>query len=397
MLDTVSTSLLVRRQGVGSFPEINKKCLPQKFLQLEPAGQRMQWPWEMLIGQARVCALCCSIKRLTVFDSSLAVVWHGFCPPQTKLPEIVEIESARARSSSVQVSIACFCMCLQFFVHMCATQFCKSKSIFYHVFNCAVLTRSTTRGAMAVKIEKVGRVARIILNQPEKMNAMTAQLVEDFGKVLESIHENAADFGAVLITGSGKAFSAGGDQKWLEQRRKDTPSRNSQIMHDFYHRFLAVRSLPLPVVAAINGPAVGAGMCLAMACDIRVAARTAKMGFPFVSLGLHPGMGATHMIASVAGYETAYRLLLTGDMVTGEEAKELRLVSQVQEDGPSAQAEALALAERIAAQSPVAVRTLVRSLRRKQEEGLEAALWREADARDLETWRRLQIGVSLVV
>lgn len=233
---------------------------------------------------------------------------------------------------------------------------------------------------MAVRLDKVGRVARIILNQPDKMNAMTAQLVEDFGQVLESIQLNASDYGAVVITGAGKAFSAGGDQAWLNQRCKDTPSRNSQIMHDFYHRFLAVRSLPLPVVAAINGPAVGAGMCLAMACDIRVASRSAKMGFPFVSLGLHPGMGATHMIASVAGYETAYRLLLTGDMITGEEAKELRLVSQLAADGPAAQADALALAERIAAQSPVAVRTLVRSLRRKQEEGLEAALWREADA-----------------
>lgn len=175
-------------------------------------------------------------------------------------------------------------------------------------------------GAMAVRLDKVGRVARIILNQPEKMNAMTAQLVEDFGQVLENIHSNASEYGAVVITGAGKAFSAGGDQTWLKQRCKDTAARNSQIMHDFYHRFLAVRSLPLPVVAAINGPAVGAGMCLAMACDIRIAAKTAKMGFPFVSLGLHPGMGATHMIASVAGYETAYRLLLTGDMINGEEA-----------------------------------------------------------------------------
>ncbi|CAJ1347868.1 unnamed protein product [Effrenium voratum] len=211
------------------------------------------------------------------------------------------------------------------------------------------------------------------------MNAMTSQLVEDFGQALATIKLNANDYGAVVITGAGKAFSAGGDQAWLKQRCQDTPSRNSQIMHDFYHRFLAVRSLPVPVVAAINGPAVGAGLCLAMACDIRVASRKAKMGFPFVSLGLHPGMGATHMIATVAGYETAYRLLLTGDMVTGEEAKELRLVSQLAEDGEAAVREAMSVAQKIADQAPVAVRTLVRSLRRKQEEGLEAALWREAD------------------
>eukprot|EP00439_Symbiodinium_sp_Y106_P055154 s2205_g7.t1 len=232
----------------------------------------------------------------------------------------------------------------------------------------------------AVKLERVGRVARILLNMPEKMNAMTSQVVDDFGKVLDKIRTDASEYGAVVITGAGNSFSAGGDLAWLKLRGKDTPSRNSQIMHDFYHRFLAIRSLPLPVVAAINGPAVGAGMCLAMACDIRVASQSAKMGFPFVSLGLHPGMGATHMIQSVAGFETAYRLLLTGDLVTGLEAKELRLVSQVAPDGPTAQAQAMELAERIALQAPVAVRSLVRSLRRKQEEGLEAALWREADA-----------------
>eukprot|EP00933_Yihiella_yeosuensis_P080978 TRINITY_DN9450_c0_g4_i1.p1 TRINITY_DN9450_c0_g4~~TRINITY_DN9450_c0_g4_i1.p1 ORF type:complete len:273 (+),score=49.29 TRINITY_DN9450_c0_g4_i1:59-820(+) len=209
---------------------------------------------------------------------------------------------------------------------------------------------------------------------------MTADLVEDFGRVIQKISDEASDYGAVVITGAGKAFSSGGDLRWLKTRSKDSPSRNSQIMHDFYNRFLLVRKLPMPVVAAINGHAVGAGMCLAMACDVRIAARDAKLGFPFVSLGLHPGMGATHTIASVAGYETAYRMLLTGDLVNGTEAKELRLVSQVVEDGNAAQVEALKMADRIASQAPIAVRSLVRSLRRKQDEGLEAALWREADA-----------------
>merc|ERR1712032_689755 len=85
-------------------------------------------------------------------------------------------------------------------------------------------------------------------------------------------------------------------------------------------------------------------------------------------------------VASVAGYETAYRLLLSGDIVSGTDAKDLRLVTQVADDGPSAQAEAMKLAERIANQSPVAVRAAVRSLRLKQDEGLDRALWREADA-----------------
>ena len=117
-----------------------------------------------------------------------------------------------------------------------------------------------------------------------------------------------------------------------------------------------------------------------MACDIRIASENAKLGFTFVGLGLHPGMGATHLIPSVAGMEIAMRMLLTGDIILGKEAKELRLVSQITADGASCQEAAMALAGRIASQAPVAVRATVRSLRIKQNEGLDKALWREADA-----------------
>jgi len=232
----------------------------------------------------------------------------------------------------------------------------------------------------AVTLEKVGRIAKVTLNVPERLNAMTVEIAEGFGRVVEELCADPSPYGAVVITGAGRAFSAGGDLEWLKRRCSDTPSRNSQIMRDFYDKFLRVRRIPLPVIAAINGPAIGAGLCFAMACDIRIVSAQAKLGFTFVGLGLHPGMAATHLVASVAGYEVAYRLLLSGDLVSGAEAKELRLVTQVAEDGAAAVAEAMKLAERIAAQAPVAVRAAVRSLRQKQDVGLEAALWREADA-----------------
>ena len=104
------------------------------------------------------------------------------------------------------------------------------------------------------------------------------------------------------MTGAGRAFSAGGDLSWLRQRARDTPSRNVEIMRNFYERFLSIRRVPLPVVCAINGHAIGAGLCFAMACDIRVASERAKMGFTFVGLGLHPGMACTHLVASIAGF-----------------------------------------------------------------------------------------------
>jgi enoyl-CoA hydratase len=218
---------------------------------------------------------------------------------------------------------------------------------------------------------------------PSKMNAMVATLADAFGIIVEQLCKDSSEYGCVVITGAGRAFSAGGDLNWLRERTFDTPSRNSKIMHDFYNKFLQVRRIPLPVVAAINGHAIGAGLCFAMACDIRIVSKSAKLGFTFVGLGLHPGMGATHMIASIAGYEVAYRMLLTGDTISGNEAVALRLCTQVEEDGPSALNAALMLAQRISEQSPIAVRATVLSLRQKQNMvggSMEQALWREADA-----------------
>ena len=137
----------------------------------------------------------------------------------------------------------------------------------------------------AVTLTRVNRVALITLNVPEKLNAMTTSLAEAFGIIVAQLIEDPSDYGCVVITGAGRAFSAGGDLDWLRLRTRDTPSRNSKIMHDFYNKFLRVRHIPLPVIAAINGPAIGAGFCFAMACDIRIVSKKAKLGFTFVGLG----------------------------------------------------------------------------------------------------------------
>jgi len=131
------------------------------------------------------------------------------------------------------------------------------------------------------------------------------------------------------------------------------------------------------MIAAINGPAVGAGLCLALACDVRVASPAARMGVTFIGLGLHPGMGCTHFLPLAVGQQVAARMMLTGELVTGEQALREGLVAALDEDAEGA---AVALASKMAAQAPVAVRTCLRSIRTAQDAGLEAALWREADA-----------------
>jgi len=139
-----------------------------------------------------------------------------------------------------------------------------------------------------------------------------------------------------------------------------------------------------PVVAAINGPAIGAGLCLALACDVRIAAAGAKMGVTFVGLGLHPGMGATHTLPRLVGPQAAAKMMLTGEVISGSQAQRIGLVAEAvsadEEEGEAAVARAIELAARMAAQAPVAVRATVRTLRLGTEDGLERALWREADA-----------------
>ncbi|KAI9335242.1 enoyl-CoA hydratase [Obelidium mucronatum] len=230
---------------------------------------------------------------------------------------------------------------------------------------------------------------------------MTEEIGVDFQNLLATLSPDTA-IRCLILTGSdpyhtgspastadgaGKkpkppAFSAGGDLKFLRDRTQDQPHRNAEIMRKFYSRFLAIRDVPFPTIAAINGHAVGAGACISLACDLRLMANSgAKIGFNFVKLGLTPGMGGSFMLPNLIGHQAASRLLLTGDLVTAQEAKDLGLVLSIHEP-QTLFLESLNLARRIAAASPVAVRGVVKTLRngfQAQSGGMEAALWREAD------------------
>lgn len=221
-------------------------------------------------------------------------------------------------------------------------------------------------------------VAVLSLNRPERLNALTVSMGASFEAAVTALGTEP-DLRAVVLTGEGRAFSAGGDLDFLERRAAAGPQENAEEMRAFYRRFLALRSLPVPALAAVNGPAIGAGLCLALACDLRVCARNAKLGLTFVGLGLHPGMGATHLLPTLVGHQTASRLLLTGDVIDGDEALRLGLVAEAV-DTEDVLPRTLELARRMAAAGPVAVRSTVRSLRMLADEGLERALWREADA-----------------
>jgi enoyl-CoA hydratase/carnithine racemase len=227
----------------------------------------------------------------------------------------------------------------------------------------AVAGAAGPTGAEELVLSEVGAdgVALVTLNHAAKFNALTVACGERFARVVAALAADPA-VRAVVLTGAGAAFSAGGDLEFLHARIGTDPVRNSEEMRRFYARFLSLRALPVPTIAAINGPAIGAGCCVATACDLRIAAASARLGYTFATLGIHPGMAATHFLPQHLGMQQAARLLLTGEVITGTEAARIGLVLEAvpTED---VLPKALALARSIAKASPVAVRTCVKSLR----------------------------------
>jgi enoyl-CoA hydratase len=178
--------------------------------------------------------------------------------------------------------------------------------------------------ATAVHTEIADRVAVLTLSHPERRNALNIELS---GKLVDAVRAAVADdgVGAVVITGEDPAFCAGGD---LAELARADPA----TLHTVYAGFLAIAQCPLPTIAAVNGAAVGAGLNLALACDLRLAGPRAKFDARFLSLGLHPGGGYTWMLQRLLGPQAAAALTLFGDVLDADEAARIGLVHRVVED-----------------------------------------------------------------
>lgn len=217
----------------------------------------------------------------------------------------------------------------------------------------------------------------ITLDCPDRRNAMTSEMTESFGQAMEELRRDPS-VRCVVLTGSGNAFCSGGDVSWLESGHGAGFQELRYRMVSFYRTWLQVRDLEVPTVAAINGPAVGAGLCLALACDLRYAAEDATFAAPFTSLGLHPGMAATWLLPEVASIAVARELLLAGRTVKGAEAVQLGMVNRAFRR-EAVLAEALQVATGIAAKAPIATRLTKVALAGGGHASMEAALlWESA-------------------
>jgi enoyl-CoA hydratase/carnithine racemase len=228
---------------------------------------------------------------------------------------------------------------------------------------------------MAVDLEVRDNVALITLRRPDQLNAIDADTVAELDGILSRI-ESDRDVRAVVITGEGKAFSAGADIK--EFNELETADDFRAFLHDLERTFRRLEQLAQPSVAAVNGIAFGGGLELAMACDLRVADPRARFGLPEIKLGIVPGAGGTQRLPRLVPRAVAAQMLLTGDPVSAAEALHIGLVNEVVDAQPVID-RAVELAATIAARAPLAVAAVKRLLDAHVDGTLEAGFELERD------------------
>jgi enoyl-CoA hydratase len=221
----------------------------------------------------------------------------------------------------------------------------------------------------------VDGVRVLTLNDPDRRNALSPALQAELGAAVDTV---AADRDArvLVVTGNGPGFSAGADLPAVfgELDREVTEIREG--LRTIYDSFLRVRRLAIPTIAAVQGAAVGAGVNLAMSCDVRIAGPKARFGITFTKLGLHPGGGCTYFLTQALGRQRALSLIMEGGVLDADEALRLGLVLEVADDPVSV---ALATAGRWAAVEPALARDIKRAVGLAETAGFDATL-------DFEAW-----------
>jgi enoyl-CoA hydratase len=229
---------------------------------------------------------------------------------------------------------------------------------------------------VSVDLEREGNVAVIRLNRPEVLNAMSLEMLDELEDTFDTI-EREPELRAVVVTGAGdRAFSAGAD---IGHMREATALEARAYAQRGHHITSRVESFPRPVIAAVNGYALGGGCEFALACDIRLAGESANFGLPEVKLGILPGWGGTQRLARATSPGFAKELIFTGRMCPAHEAREAGLVNHVHA-ADRLMPEAIALATQIASRPPWSVAAAKEVVNLALEGDLRGHLARELDS-----------------
>lgn len=231
----------------------------------------------------------------------------------------------------------------------------------------------TSSGPLLVERHDDGVVV-LTLNQPERRNAMTEELTDAWSQTITALKLDRSAR-AVVVKAEGSAFCAGGDLSWIEGDGSPTsPDAVRDKMLPFYLSWLSIRDLEIPTIAAVQGPAIGAGLCLALACDLRFGSTKAVFSAPFTKLGIHPGMAATFLMPEIMGMAMTRDLLYTGRALNADEALASNVITRILGTETLAD-DSIAIAHEIAATAPVAVRLTKAGLTQGQRSFEEIVAW----------------------
>lgn len=204
-----------------------------------------------------------------------------------------------------------------------------------------------------------GHVGTITLNRPDNRNSMTSEVLGAFNDIIATVREDTA-LRALIVTGSGKTFCAGADFAsggTISKRSSLGPVESFEASFAIYQPFLQLVDIKVPVLAAMNGHAIGGGLGLAVVCDIRIANQDAKYGANFARLGIHSGMSISYLLPRLIGVPRAAELLFTGEIMSGQRAAEIGLVNYAV-PADEVYAKTMEMAQRIAANGPLAVQLM---------------------------------------
>lgn len=231
-------------------------------------------------------------------------------------------------------------------------------------------------------LEKQNAIGILRFNRPDRLNAFDERMIQELPVALQQLLDDDA-VRMVILTGNGRGFCAGADVNVLQElvdqkaieRGKAVVVTGSQVVE-------MIHGADKPVIAALNGPTAGGGAGFALACDIRLMAQSATIGFPFTVLGLHPDLGCTYFLPRLVGPAKAAELLMTGAMLSAEQALQLNIVNRVVADD-QLMIETMQLAKKLAAKSPLALRLIKRGMQQTYHQPLDAILKYEVYAQGL--------------
>src|SRR6476469_10962751 len=225
-----------------------------------------------------------------------------------------------------------------------------------------------------LKLDVADRVATLTINRPDKLNALNDATIAELGHAIDQIRIDDS-IGGVILTGAGRAFVAGADISELSSQSPVLGKARARAGQDVFRRF---ETSPKPVIAAVNGFALGGGCELAMACHVRIASDAAKFGQPEVKLGICPGYGGTQRLPRLVGMGRALQLLMTAEMVDAAEAYRIGLVNRVV-PGAELLGAADAMLRQMLANGPLALSSCIEAVVRGTETALDDGINLEAN------------------